>query len=165
MEKEKPISSLNEGFLRKAYTTDASSISELILYTAQKQNFEDYTPEGHQIFLHAHQADSVKRLMEIGISYWVYLHKDMIIGVISVKQHAHIFHLYVHPLHQKLGIGSLLLEHIIQQSPHLSFSVNASKTAIPFYKKHGFSHSSPAQELNGFRYYPMIRPIKQTSFL
>ncbi len=59
-------------------------------------------------------------------------------------------HLYVHPQHQKKGIGEQLLRHVIQTATTSQILVGtweAADWAISFYKKRGFKLSSNKEAL------------------
>ncbi|GGI45445.1 N-acetyltransferase [Paenibacillus marchantiophytorum] len=58
----------------------------------------------------------------------------------------------VHPLHQRQGVATALLQHIIRiaQSDHLKGIVlMCEEHLIPFYEKHGFHYMAPSKSEHG----------------
>lgn len=79
--------------------------------------------------------------------------QNVIVGFIELEEDGHIDCLYVHKDHQGLGIGSRLLEYLIQKAHDrniTSLYVEASKVAIPLFEKFGFRYKSTNKiTLNG----------------
>lgn len=73
---------------------------------------------------------------------FVALKNNGIIGFIELESDGHIDCLYVHPEHQGSGIASQLLQHlrmVAQKKKITRLHVEASKVAMPFFKKSGFT--------------------------
>ncbi|MFA9394563.1 MAG: GNAT family N-acetyltransferase [Halodesulfovibrio sp.] len=71
--------------------------------------------------------------------------KNVIVGFIELEEDGHIDCLYVHKDYQGLGIGSRLLEHLVQKahdSGIASLYVEASKVAVPLFEKFDFRYKS-----------------------
>ncbi|WP_067861755.1 GNAT family N-acetyltransferase [Neptuniibacter marinus] len=72
---------------------------------------------------------------------FVALKKNRIIGFIELESDGHIDCLYVHPDYQGSGVARQLLQHILivaQKKGITRLHVEASKVAMPFFKKSGF---------------------------
>jgi ribosomal protein S18 acetylase RimI-like enzyme len=92
--------------------------------------------------------------------YWyrVALVDDGFAGVISLRDHTHLTHLFIEPHLLKRGLGRALwreaLEHFREQ--HTSaVTVNAAPEAIGFYEKLGFLREGELRSTNGVRVQPM----------
>lgn len=65
-----------------------------------------------------------------------------VMGIQPVGEVTLIRHSYVHPDHQRKGVGSTLLTHLLSMAPTKGLLVGtwrAAHWAIKFYKKHGFT--------------------------
>jgi putative acetyltransferase len=66
----------------------------------------------------------------------------LVIGFIELENDGHIDCLYVDEEHQQKGIASRLLKHVKTEAKDRSIDslyAEASKVALPFFKKHGFT--------------------------
>ena len=83
---------------------------------------------------------------------------NLIVGVVSLFRNDDSFQfrkLAVDPLVQNQGIGSSLLNYITDFAKNEGGKMlwcNARVTAIPFYIKHGFTHTGKLFTKNGFDY-------------
>jgi GNAT superfamily N-acetyltransferase len=83
---------------------------------------------------------------------------NLIVGVVSLFRNDDSFQfrkLAVDPLVQNQGIGSSLLNYITDFAKNEDGKMlwcNARVTAIPFYIKHGFTHTGKLFTKNGFDY-------------
>lgn len=75
---------------------------------------------------------------------WVALHKERIVGFISVwAQNSFIHHLYVDKKYHNKGIGSALLNEVAKHfpSPLRLKCLSQNEKAVKFYEKKGWIHS------------------------
>jgi GNAT superfamily N-acetyltransferase len=92
--------------------------------------------------------------------YWyrVVLVDDDFAGVISLRDHNHLTHLFIEPLLQKRGLGLRLwraaLEHLLEKRAP-AVTVNAAPEAIGFYAKLGFQREGEVRCTHGIRVQPM----------
>ncbi len=70
---------------------------------------------------------------------WVAAAENGIVGYLALKG-SYVDRLYVHPHHQRRGIGTALLTHAVERSPDgLTLHTHQKNThARAFYEKHGF---------------------------
>ena len=93
--------------------------------------------------------------------------QDKLVGIISLFQHDTSFQfrkLAVLPDFQKMGIGNSLLnrvEEYAQSENGDTIWCNARVTAIGFYIKAGYSHTSKLFSKNGFDYEILEKSIKK----
>lgn len=84
------------------------------------------------------------RDIERGVTFWGFERDGQLIGVMGVQEAGDvdlIRHAYVSPASQRRGIGSALLEHLVQPAtrPILVGTWAAADWAIAFYERHGFA--------------------------
>jgi putative acetyltransferase len=76
---------------------------------------------------------------------FVAVKEKIIVGFIELESDGHIDCLYVHKDHQGKGIASNLLQHLRELAKNRGINklhVEASKVAMPFFKKHSFELQS-----------------------
>jgi GNAT superfamily N-acetyltransferase len=78
-------------------------------------------------------------------------------GVIALRDHSHLFHLFVAPEHQRCGIATRLWELARAAAPGkiAVFTVNSTLSALPVYERFGFVRTGPVTEAHGIRFVPM----------
>ncbi len=91
----------------------------------------------------------LEREISSGLVFWGYNEGPALVGVMgvqAVRDVELIRHAYVSPEWQRLGIGSLLLQHIRSSKGAARTLVGtwtAAQWAIRFYQRHGFELTSP----------------------
>ena len=88
------------------------------------------------------------REIERGVSFWGFERGGELVGVMGVQDAGDvdlIRHAYVSPASQRSGVGSALLEHLLQSAARtiLVGTWAAAEWAIRFYERHGFSLVPP----------------------
>ena len=145
---------------------------------AATQLKDDFTIAGWKLFKDL-VAEETQRVLIDNERYQYFLaitesndrQNDQIIGVISIKENYHLFHLFVSPDWQKKGIGKQLwfnflsfleenIDHKVPQNQGPFITVNSSTLAIPFYTKLGFVKSQPKQTKKGVTFTPMTFSLK-----
>jgi putative acetyltransferase len=97
---------------------------------------------------------------------FISVNKGIIVGFIELNNNGHIDCLYVHKNHQGTGIASALLEYAVKEATNRKaqvLTVEASKVAMPFFKKRGFlleSHHSVNRRGQALINYKMSLTIK-----
>ena len=97
--------------------------------------------------------------MQAGYRYHVAEVDGQLVGVVGVRNNAHLFHLFVAELYQRQGIASNLwnvaMQACLDAGNPGKFTVNSSRYALGVYEKLGFVACSSPQEVNGIIFYPM----------
>jgi N-acetylglutamate synthase-like GNAT family acetyltransferase len=88
--------------------------------------------------------EELKTQIEDGVRFSCYVDNNKVIGVMGIQDKTNVYlirHAYVLTNQRKKGIGTLLLQDLIQGSekPILIGTWKAADWAIGFYEKHGFS--------------------------
>jgi GNAT superfamily N-acetyltransferase len=145
--------------LRPIAAADSVAVSELILgLAAVFLNGADPADAGD--FL-ATLAPAALRdfFTDPAIDAWVALDGDDIVGVASMKDHRHLYHLFVQPQQQGRGIARQLWTQLRTRALAHGwggiFTVNASLNAVPVYRRLGFAATAAPQTRHGVRYQPM----------
>ena len=94
----------------------------------------------------------------------VALDKDVLIGIIEVRNDNHISLLFVKKAYHKRGISKKVLEMTITKCRQYNannaiIEVNSSPFAVPVYEKMGFVKTNTEQIINGIRFIPMTRNL------
>ncbi|MFH1481513.1 MAG: GNAT family N-acetyltransferase, partial [Pseudomonadota bacterium] len=87
--------------------------------------------------------EELRKEIDAGIAFWGYEEEGRLIGVMGiqdVKEVTLIRHAYIRPVHQRKGIGSRLLGHLMRTTlrPLLIGTWAEAHWAIHFYQKYGF---------------------------
>ena len=83
-----------------------------------------------------------------GARTWVALHGGRVAGFTDLDLHGHIGMLYVDPDRARRGVASQLLALIMttaEEESLLELTVDASRTARPFFQRHGFTSEATQQ--------------------
>lgn len=86
-----------------------------------------------------------------GVAFWAYVEGDQPIGVMGIQDVQDVTlirHAYVLGDHQRQGIGSHLLQHLLNRTarPVLLGTWADAVWAVRFYEKHGFRKVAPEQK-------------------
>jgi len=145
--------------LRPATAADCAAVSALILGLAE-------------VFLNgADPADATGFLSTLtpaalqdffadpAIDAWVALDGGDVVGIASMKEHRHLYHLFVQPHQQGRGVARRLWDRLRTRALAGGntgvFTVNASLNAVPVYRHLGFVTVDAPQARHGVRYQPM----------
>ncbi|MBN1399506.1 MAG: GNAT family N-acetyltransferase [Anaerolineae bacterium] len=95
--------------------------------------------------------DELRHELADGVVFWGFYVGEQLVGVAGLQDRgdvALIRHAYVHPDHQRQGIGSALLTHLRAQTnkPTLIGTWAACHWATAFYRKHGYQLVRPADK-------------------
>ncbi len=143
--------------LRPATAKDAAACAELVR-TLSVAFFEHADGLGTEPFLTSIDAERQASY----IDQYRYLVADTgkaLVGLVALRPPRHLFHLFVAQHWQGNGLGRQLLEAVLNAGDaSLPLTVNASLTALGFYRRQGFEPVGPAQTKDGVRFQPMTRP-------
>jgi GNAT superfamily N-acetyltransferase len=145
--------------IRPATPADGPAIGALILDLLP---FLTLHPQGlgAEKFIASIGAAAQQRYLgQPNFRYHVVSSHDGLLGVVALRDNAHLFHLFVRQALHGRGLGRQLWELARDEAIALgnpgSFTVNASDHAAPMYRKLGFEPAAPRVEHDGIAYLPM----------
>ncbi|MEJ8850636.1 GNAT family N-acetyltransferase [Variovorax rhizosphaerae] len=145
--------------ISRASTDDAEAISQLIQKLVHHFTVD---PEGRgaEVFLKSAEVDAIRGYIAApNFCYFVARDEDHLAGFVGVRDNAHLYHLFVDPLHQGRGLGRQLWDQAkawaITEGNGSGFTVNSSPNAIPVYERFGFQATGERTEMNGIAFVPM----------
>lgn len=145
--------------IREATIADAESISKLVCELSEKFIAQEFTAQGAEHLLASMSPDAIQKYIHSGFRYHVAEMGKQVVGVVSVKNNSHLYHLFVAEKHQRKGIASRLwqvaMEACLCKGNSGGFTVNSSKYAQGVYEKLGFVAQSGPEEKNGVVFIPM----------
>lgn len=134
--------------IRHALETDAHTIREVLVETWNK-TYQDSLPESVREFVKNHwhtQRNLQSQIADGETTFLVALNQvGEIIGLTSLYSQSlsqgFLSRLYVHPKHQRKGVGSKLLKTVLKEAPAQTVSAeveHVNQPAQTFFEKHGF---------------------------
>lgn len=123
----------------------------------------DYCDTGNQLFYDYISTNNMEKRIADGTDQ-IYTAKinGMIAGVIAFKNLSHLSLLFVSKQYHGQGIARKMFNHhagFIVSEKIDEITVNASPYSKPIYEKLGFMAVSEMKELNGIKYFPMIKKL------
>lgn len=141
--------------IRDARTADAKEISELITGWAHHYLDDPASPEAAPFLETLTPSATATRIDSPEFRYYVAEGATGLCGVIALRDHSHLYHLFVRTDAHRQGFARQLWEHARSRSSSCAFTVNSSLPAIPVYERFGFVATSAPQSKNGLSYVPM----------
>lgn len=146
--------------IRPLAPADIAAVAQLLAELARSSITPDFEPEAAEAFLRSNDAGAIRRMIDEGFQYWVAECGPAIVGFVGMRNHSHLFHLFVAQSHQRQGIARRLWE-VARKACRAAgnpgrFTVNSSNNALPVYEAFGFRRSLPTQNTNGVLYNPMV---------
>ena len=129
---------------------DAKKVSELIVETLRKTNIKDYSADLIENYVNNFHPENVLKRAS-WTHFYVAEEKDNIIGCGAIAPYwdkvdeSSLFTIFISPEHQGKGIGQKIIETLEKDEYFLRakrIEVPASITAVPFYKKMGYSYKN-----------------------
>ena len=145
--------------IRKTVASDAEKISELIR-SLMHLFLVDPNGKGAEHFLQMITPAGLTELMALpNVNYLLGEDDGVFCGVVAVRNHSHLQHLYIVPSFQGRGVGKYLWgtarDQAIEAGNTGQFTVNAVLSAIPFYQRMGFASEGDVTLTGGLRCQPM----------
>ena len=144
--------------IRKYRPEDSEEKTEMHLKTIREVNSRDYTEEEVEAWS---TFDDSQHVSEEKIERWIAEEEGDIIGFSDYRfDEGTITGVYVHPDYLRRGIGSRLLEKVLQDAKNKGLdelTAEASVTAKEFYQSHGFEvveetvHETNGEEVQAFK--------------
>ena len=153
--------------IRKAKLDDVNEISQLITKLVIKYILPTCSEEGGQLILNSMSPNSLSNYLAAGYEYHVAelseeLSEELngeLIGVVGMKENAHLYHLFVAESQQGKGLSSTLWEQArdvcLVNGNEGKFTVNSALNAADVYLKFGFVPVSGIRERFGVKDMPM----------
>jgi GNAT superfamily N-acetyltransferase len=145
--------------IRPATPGDAGRISALILGVSHTFTLH---PDGRgaEEFLTRISPEGIAGyLASPAYAYLVAEEEGALAGVVGIRDHSHLFHLFVHPAFQRRGLSRGLwnaaMAAALRGGNPGEFTVNSSPYAIPVYQRFGFEATGPRVEQDGIAFTPM----------
>lgn len=145
--------------IRAATVADAEEISALIVELSAPF-YTSPTREGAEPFLASISAEAQRGYLAAGnFSYHVAETDGRLVGVVALRDNAHLFHLFVAKPLQGTGL-SRRLWNIVKADALATgnpgqFTVNSSLIAVPVYEQFGFVRKGEVQYVHGISCQPM----------
>lgn len=141
--------------IRDAQTADADEISTLITGWAHHYLDDPASPEAVPFLATLTPSATAARIDSPEFRYYVARNATGLCGVIALRDHSHLYHLFVRTDAHGQGVARALWEHARSRSTSRAFTVNASLPAIPAYQRFGFVVKGPPQSKHGLLFMPM----------
>lgn len=138
---------------------DIPAVAALMRSLSEEFIVHESAPEAQAAFIEENNDTGIRRLVDGGMVYRVAEIDSVIAGFIALRDHRHVFHMFVGKAYQRNGLATALWEKarlagLAGGNPGL-FTVNASNYAVPVYERLGFSRTGSMQCKNGIYYNPM----------
>lgn len=150
---------MNTLTIRQARTGDAPAISALIAPLLPLLTLEP-GGAGAEKFIDTMRPPAIARVLaDERYDYHLGYVGDELAGAVAVRDHAHLYHLFVATKWQGRGFGRLLWRTAQARAtacnPEGAFTVNSSVFALEMYRHLGFVDTAPRAEHDGIAYIPM----------
>lgn len=145
--------------IRPLTETDIPAVARLMRALAVEFIVNDAPAPEASTFVRENDEQGLRGFINAGIVYHVAEQDGAILGFVAVRQHKHLFHMFVDKQHHRQGIARALWtvarEAAVAAGNPGVFTVNSSNYAVPVYKAMGFVQTEPMQCNNGLLYNPM----------
>ena len=145
--------------IRPLQQTDIPAVAALLATLARQFIINESSPEAARAFLDANGEDGLRGMIERGFVYHLAEIGEQVVGFIGLREHKHLFHMFVASEHHGQGLGRALWAVARQGAVDAGgsgvFTVNASNHAVAVYEKLGFVRTAPTQFVNGIYFNPM----------
>lgn len=138
--------------IREIVAEEIDEVIALVWLVFMQYVAPDYSEEGSRTFQNFIQD---KEQMEALTIYGAFVEEEMV-GILAVRETAHISLFFVKDGYQGQKIGRKLFEHMLEKNDSQTFSVNASPYAVPIYRHLGFRDEKPQEEKDGIIFTQMI---------
>ena len=130
--------------------------SRLVWLTFYYRESKDYGMEGIETFRNFIDPISLKlNMFSGGLRVFGAFIDQELVGVCALKDSRHISLLFAQNDRLGIGIGSAMLEYMLDIAKTDRVTVNSSDFAVRFYKKHGFVPDGERTTENGIIFSPM----------
>ena len=146
--------------IRSAYRNEWQDAMALAWKTFLRFEADVYTPEGVKNFENFITDSTLHRMFVMGTyQLFIALDGNEVVGMITLRDMAHISLLFVDEAYHRRGIGRALINHLtdylMTEVGMYRVTVNASPYGVEFYHKMGFRDLGPEEIRDGIIYTPM----------
>jgi GNAT superfamily N-acetyltransferase len=145
--------------LRPAHPNDAAAISGLIRSLSHRLTVSPSGEDAEEFFARIGPEAVAERLAACNFVHFVAEQHSSVVGVVAMRDHRHLFHLFVAEPSQAKGIGRALWLAVrdlaLAAGNPGSFTVNSSPSAIGAYERFGFTRVGPEVIQHGIAFVPM----------
>jgi len=145
--------------IREAGIADAASISRLISALADHFITPDFAAEGRRELLASMTPRMIAGYLQSGYRYHVAEEGGELVAVVGMREHSHLYHLFVAETRQRQGLAMRLWKTASEDAQRRGnpgvFTVNSSLHALPFYERLGFVAQSGPVTVKGVCFVPM----------
>lgn len=128
--------------IRNYQKADAPETWELKFHTIRNININDYSPEQVKAWAPDNFDMVVWQKRVDDMNPFIAELNGKIVGFADLQPDGYIDHFFCHAGYQGIGVGRLLMEHLIDRGRSVGikrYHSQVSKTARPFYEHFGFS--------------------------
>ena len=145
--------------IRPLVPADFPAVAGLLRELACEYIVHESPPEGAATFLAENDEMGVRGFLARGHVYHVALVEGALAGFVAVRDHSHLFHLFVGKRWHRRGLARALWETAREAAVGAGgdgvFTVNSSNFAVPVYEAFGFVRVGPTQCVKGLYFNPM----------
>jgi len=145
--------------IRPLVPADIPAVAGLLRELACEYIVHESPPEGAATFLAENDEMGVRGFLARGHVYHVALVDGALAGFVAVRDHSHLFHLFVGKRWHRRGLARALWETArdaaLGAGGDGAFTVNSSNFAVPVYEAFGFVRVGPTQCVKGLYFNPM----------
>lgn len=145
--------------IRIARADDAAAVSALLKSVAPAFTLH---PQGlgAETFLQGLEPEPVRGFLTAeNVACHVALVGARIAGMLAIRDHRHLFRFAVDPAFQGRGLGRVLWRQAhaaaLAAGNRERFTVDSTRSAVPFYERLGFRVTGPRVETRGLAFVPM----------
>lgn len=145
--------------IRRFEDGDIAPAVAMLRVLAQRYIVHESTPEEAAAFLEANNAQAMRGFLAGPYVYHAAIIGGALAGFVAVREHKHLYHLFVASVWHGRGIARALCDvarrHALAAGGDGSLTVNASSFAVPVYESMGFVRTAPLQSVKGLQVNPM----------
>ena len=151
---------MNRVSIRPAVADDVPVIAALLERLAQQYITVEFSASAEAKFLKSNDAASISTFIASGFRYWVAERSGAVIGFVGIRDHFHLYHLFVSESEQRKGVARALWDTANRACRAAGnpgrFTVNSSNNAVGVYESFGFVRTGPPQSSDGVVFNPMV---------
>lgn len=145
--------------IRPLEPADIPAVAGLLRELAREYIVHESPPEGASTFLAENDEMGVRNFLARGHVYHVAVVDGELAGFVAVRDHSHLFHLFVGKRWHRRGVARALWDAAraaaVAAGGDGAFTVNSSNFAVPVYEAFGFVRVGPTQCAKGLYFNPM----------